>query len=429
MQLNPNLSVRRALAAATCTLLGSAAQTSQAESADDPWRLDTSVLYYSEQNRVTVIEPVVFLRKAIGEDSFLNFRLIYDTMTGASANGATPTDKPQTFTSPSGTTSYTTPTGQTPLSPFHDQRIALAAEWDKPVDRMSRTIYGINASTETDYTSVGLSAKWLQDLNDRLTTLTAGIAGSYDIVSPVGGAPTPMQLMSTVVPPPPGSESEGEGGSGKTKIVTDTIIGVTQVLSRRALMQFNYSIGYSSGYLTDPYKVVSVIDSTSGATLDYRYESRPDTRLRQSFFWETVYHFNQDVVHFSYRYFWDDWGIRANTAELHYRWELGKGSYLQPHLRYSVQSAANFYVYNLVNTDPVPAYASADYRLGDLTTTTVGLKFGMPVTPRSEVSLRVESITQSGNGSPSSAIGIQKNYDLFPTIKTAVAQITYTGRF
>jgi hypothetical protein len=427
MQLSPNVSIRRALAAATCTLLGSATQTSQADSADEPWRLDTSVLYYSEQNRVTVIEPVVFLRKAIGEDSFLNFRLVYDSMTGASANGATPTDKPQTFTSPSGTTSYTTPAGQVPLSPFHDQRIAIAADWEKPVDRMRRTIYGINASTETDYSSVGLSAKLLQDFNDRLTTLTVGIAGNYDSVMPVGGAPVPLQLMSTVVAPPPGSEGEGE--NGKSKVVTDAIIGVTQVLSRRALMQLNYSIGYSSGYLTDPYKFISVIDGTSGATLDYRYESRPDTRLRQSFFWETVYHFNQDVVHFSYRYFWDDWGIRANTADLHYRLELGKGSYLQPHLRYSVQSAANFYVYSLTNTDPVPAYASADYRLGDLATATVGIKFGMPVSPHSELSLRLESITQSGDGHPADAIGIQKNYDLFPTIKTAIAQITYTGRF
>lgn len=374
-----------------------------------------------------MIEPVVFLRKAIGEDSFLNFRLVYDSMTGASANGATPTDKPQTFTSPSGKTSYTTPAGEIPLSPFHDQRIAIAADWEKPVDRMRRTIYGINASTETDYSSVGLSAKLLQDFNDRLTTLTVGIAGNYDSVMPVGGAPVPLQLMSEVVAPPPGSESEGE--SGQSKIVTDAIIGITQVVSRRALMQLNYSVGYSNGYLTDPYKFVSVIDGSSGATLDYRYESRPDTRLRQSFFWETVYHFNQDVVHFSYRYFWDDWGIRANTADLHYRLELGKGSYLQPHLRYSVQSAANFYVHSLTNTDPVPAYASADYRLGDLTTATVGIKFGMPVSSHSELSLRLESITQSGDSHPADAIGIQKNYDLFPTIKTAIAQITYTGRF
>jgi len=427
MQLNDKASIRRALAAATCTLLGSASQTSHAEGGDEKWRVDTSVLYYSEQDRVTVVEPVVFLRKTTGEDSFVNFRLIYDTMSGASANGATPTNTPQTFTSASGTSTYTTPAGKIPLHDFSDQRVAVAVEWDKPVDHLSRAIYGINASTENDYRSIGLSATRLREFNNKLTTLTIGISGSYDSVMPIGGAPTPMQLMSSVVPPPPGGEDD-EGESGKTKLVTDAIVGITQVLTRRALTQFNYSIGYSSGYLTDPYKVVSVIDAT-GATIDYRFESRPDTRLRQSLYWKTAYHFDHDVMHFAYRYYWDDWGIHAHTADLHYRMELWKGAYLQPHLRYSTQTAANFYTYSLLNSSPVPAYASADYRLGELTTTTYGLKLGVPVGRTSEINLRVESITQSGNGYPADAIGIQKNYDLFPTINTTVVQITYTGHF
>jgi Protein of unknown function (DUF3570) len=429
MQLTPNAPIRRALAVATCTLLGTAPHPARADSGD--WRSDAAVLYYTEQDRVRVIEPAIFLRKQYADDSALNVRLVYDSMTGASPNGATATNKAQTFTGASGNGSYTTPAGKTPLRDFHDQRIAVAAEWEKPSSRMSRGIYGLNASVESDYSSIGASSTFLRDFNDKLTTLTAGLSVNLDEVSPKGGTPTGLQLLSTVTPSSGHGENEGEGGggNGKSKTGVDAIIGVTQVLSRRALTQLNYSIGYASGYLTDPYKVVSVIDGTSGETLDYRYEKRPGNRLRQSVYWKTVYHFEHDVVHLSYRYFWDDWGIKANTFDLHYRLELGRGVYLQPHGRYSRQTAADFYHHSLVGTDPVPNYASADYRLGDLTTTTYGLKLGIPVGRDSELSARVESITQSGNSHPADAIGIERNFDLFPTVKTHVYQITYTARF
>lgn len=432
MQLNSGASIRGALAFATCTLLGTSLQDSRADASADNWRVDSGVLYYSEQDRVTVIEPVFFLRKKTGEDKYFNARLIFDTMSGASANGATATDTPQTFTSPSGTTTYTTPAGQTPTHKFNDERVALALEWERPFGRERQIVYGANVSVESDYKSVGLSASLLQNFNDKLTTLTTGLSVSLDSVSPDGGVPVPMQLLSTVVvppPPPPGGEDDGDDEGGESKTALDAIVGVTQVLTRRALTQFNYSIGLSSGYLNDAYKVISVVDGTTGATVDYRFEGRPDSRLRQSLYWKYVYHLPQDVVHLSYRYYWDDWGITAHTVDLHYRFELLGRSYLQPHLRYSAQTAADFYHHSLVNTAPVPAYASADYRLGDLVTTTVGLKLGLPVGKSGEFSLRVESMKQTGDSYPADAIGVQRNFDLFPTINTTIAQITYTGRF
>lgn len=268
----------------------------------------------------------------------------------------------------------------------------------------------------------------MQDFNDKLTTFTAGIAGSYDLVQPIGGVPVPMQLMYPAPPPPPsgGEDDGGEGGKGKANV--EGIVGLTQVLTRRLLTQFNYSVGYTSGYLTDPYKVVSVVDA-SGASVNYRYESRPDNRIRQSVYWKTVYHLPHDVVHLSYRHYWDDWGVSADTVDLHYRLEFWKGSYLQPHARYATQSAADFYTHSLLDTNPVPVHASADYRLGDLVTTTFGLKFGLPVGKSSELSMRLETMTQSGNSNLANAIGIQKGFDLFPTIHANIAQLTYTGRF
>jgi hypothetical protein len=53
----------------------------------------------------------------------------------------------------------------------------------------------------------------------------------------------------------------------ETKDIIDVVIGVTQVVSRKMLVQLNYSFSNSSGYLTDPYKILSLVDGTSGDTI------------------------------------------------------------------------------------------------------------------------------------------------------------------
>ena len=202
-------------------------------------------------------------------------------------------------------------------------------------------------------------------------------------------------------------------GADDTKTVTDMILGITQVISRNTLMQINYSLGIQDGYLTDPYKIVTVVDSSTGLpdnsallnvnadALPYVYEKRPDSRQINSLFFKTTHHLKRDVVYFSYRYFWDDWGITSNTFDLKYRYEIGR-SYLQPHVRYYLQDAADFYRHNLVQGTDVDANGtvlldtvSSDYRLAKLTTTTLGLKYGYALGDNSEISFRGEFMNQS----------------------------------
>ena len=99
--------LRSALVAATCGLLGQAAPAVAAEPGD--WEFDSAILFYSENDRVTAIEPVLAGRRWYEDDSFLDIKLVLDALTGASANGAVPSSQAQTFTRPSGKGSYTTP--------------------------------------------------------------------------------------------------------------------------------------------------------------------------------------------------------------------------------------------------------------------------------------------------------------------------------
>ena len=482
MQLEGPSCIRTALTAASCGLLGIASPAAIA-AGTEATQADTALLYYAEHDgRVKVSEATARVEQPLGEGESVTVTPTVDVITGASPNGATMSDQPQTFSSVD-----TTPANTLPLKSFSDRRYAISVEWEQPLDRLTKSVLGANASTEKDYNSLGASASLSRDYNNKLTTLSAGIAGSLDSVEPAGGIVpqglTPLASAYAVASAAPAgtfdSENEyensyqprlddalvtptaaitapvhaittasgaiistGSGSSATSTIVNgsvarqtkkkesvDGMIGVTQVVNRRTLMQLNYSLGMSSGYLTDPYKIISMVDATSGQTLDYRTELRPDSRLRQSVYWKTVYHLSQDVIHFSYRYFWDDWGIRSNTVDLHYHFVLGDDFYLEPQFRYYTQSAADFYHHSLVDGATLPRYASADYRLAKMNSTSYGLKVAMAVGKDSELNARVTYMKQTGNSHPADAIGVQRTLDLYPGLEAVIAQLGYVLTF
>ncbi|MGD8595139.1 MAG: DUF3570 domain-containing protein [Gammaproteobacteria bacterium] len=445
MQLKKTKSIRGALATATCALLGTHLPQPAFASEPKNWSYDSALLYYSEKDRVTAVEPVISARGDLGDDQFINFKFVVDVLSGASANGAVPSDQTQTFSGPSGQRSYSVAPNQTPLDPtFEDTRFAASVLWEKPLSRKLKSLLGANFSTETDYTSLGVSATFTYDVNNKNTTFSAGAALNRDSVSPTGGTPDPFTEVPTSSTGGGEGEDDGEGeeggislGGGETKNVSDLLFGVTQILGRQTITQLNYSIGKSSGYLTDPYKLLSVVnadgelvpgvDDPSG--FRYLHEKRPDSRTRQSVYWKINHQFTDDVVYLTYRYFWDDWDIKSHTVDLRYRYELGRHHYLQPHARYYQQTAANFHKYFLLDGEPLPQYASADYRLGDMTTTTFGLLYGVELNKHSEFNFRAEYMKQSGDSYPAEAVGKLRNYNLFPDVEAIILQASYSYKF
>ena len=283
---------------------------------------------------------------------------------------------------------------------------------------------GTQGSVEYDYMSIGANGSVTRDFDRRNTQLTAGISVSQDTIDPEGGPPIPFASMA-----PAQTEQPRQDGT-KSKTVTDLLLGVTQVLNRTTLAQVNYSLSHSRGYHTDPFKLISVVDGTVGPDLgqpvDYIFEHRPDARDRQSLFGKIKHHLTNDVVDLSYRYLWDDWGVRSHTVDFHYRWQLDGEGFWQPHLRFYRQSATDFYTHSMIDGNPVPDFATADYRLGEMTAYTVGLKFGDDLSDTRGYSGRIEYYLQTGNGSPDDAIGAQRDQDLFPDVRALIAQFTYS---
>ena len=170
----------------------------------------------------------------------------------------------QTFTSPSGRKTYSTPAGEIPLDDtFLDTRFALNGSWSQPLARLYTVNAGLGFSSEYDYQHIGANFGLTRDFNQRNTTLSVstGVCPGHGQArrrsAAAAGANGRCRRRRLV----PGNRAD----STDTKNVLDVLLGVTQVLGRHTVLRVNLLVfSDSSGYLTDPYKILSVVDPVTG---------------------------------------------------------------------------------------------------------------------------------------------------------------------
>jgi len=445
-------SVANKLFAACGALLAS---NTQAATASD-WQIQPGLLLYSETDRVSVTAPMVFFNGALSERSRMSGDVIFDSITGATPTGqailgTVPTSQVSTITTP--VQSYhpvitvtspsralkpqrntikssnkavlaAAPSGVMPTAAINDQRSALSLSFEYDLTDTGRLNAGFNYSTESDYDSTGGSLSWLQDFNQRNTTLTASVAYTSDTITPnpidgITGIPRPMTNTGTPT-----------GQSSDTKNTLDALIGITQVLSKDDLLQVNLGYSNSEGYQNDPYKRISIVDDFG--EIAAVYEKRPQSRSRTTLYAKFIHHFSSNVLRLSYRGYSDSWDIGSDTlaAELRLPFELaGNQLYLQPRVRFYRQTKASFYTPYLDNSRPIPVLASSDRRLADLTSFTAGLEVGVDVGNNSTFSARVERLVQNGTAHPDTTPKAYAGVDQIPQLTAWSVVISFTSRF
>lgn len=416
-------------------------------------RIDSAVLFYQEAGgRVKATEPVVSVVFNSDSGDVLSLRLTSDTLTGATPNGATPWKQAQTFITPAhapgttttvtkasgGSTLVTIPgTGtvarQYVVAPnalpvdtgFMDQRYALDAGYSAQLGEATHLSFGAAGSTERDYRSLSANVGVAHDFNQKNTTASLGVSFEQDRSNPFFGTPAALTVMSAEVK-----------GPAATKTVVSLVTGVTQVVNRHWLVQLNYSLGSTDGYQADPYRIISVVDPSTGAPLQYLYEGRPKSRLRQSLYMGNKLALGPTVTDLSLRAYHDSWGISSFTADLSERVPLTSWLYVEPQARYYSQSAANFFHDYLVGGQPLPSVASSDSRLGQFNATTFGLKAGITfrtdsefsVARNSELYLQFQDYQQSGHGG-SGPVAALAGIDKFAGVKATSLIVGYTFAF
>lgn len=416
-------------------------------------QIDAATLVYAEQGgRVVAVEPTANLAIHSADGRQLTLNLTADAVSGATPNGAVPATVSQNFVTPlraaGSSMTVTSASGgstviQLPPTPgqiataalgrqytvlanslpvdrgFHDHRGALDIGWAQPLGAITEVGIGAGYSREQDYQALTATSHVSQNLNDNNTTVSLSLNFENDSSFPFGGVPTPLTDMS----------GQWNAPSAKDKTQVGFVLGLTQVLARRWLVQLNYSFDQQNGYENDPYRVISVVDFLSGNPVRTLYENRPSQRQTNSIYLNNKIDFAPFITEIGFRYYKDDWGIQSSTVEVSERMNVGKYVFLEPSFRWYQQTAANFFQYYLVNKQALPTFASSDSRLGAFHSTTIGAKLGLDLSPRSEIYLKGEYYGQYGNDHPADAIGQLKQQNLFAGIKATMVFMGYTYDF
>jgi hypothetical protein len=413
---NKKKNIAQSLALAAASLISSG---TFAEANDDQWKFSGSLLLYSEKERVSASEMILTADKSFNDGGRLAYKVIFDTLTGASANGAIVQKEAQTFTRPSGNGQFTISPNETSLDDtFKDTRYQFNINWSDVLTKDYRYTVGSNFSKEYDYQSIGVNAGISKELDRKNTTLSLGFSFASDTVTPIGGRPLGLSRFNSLKQKK--SILNGDGNIDTSEI----LLGWTQIINRRMITQFNYGYSTVDGYLTDPFKILSVINQKAEVQR-YVYESRPEKRTQHRFFTSTKYHLEDSILNLSYRYFVDDWEIKSHTIDFKWLFFVNNKHRLEPHIRYYQQSAADFYHPYLADNQKLPSFASADYRIGEMKAFTLGLKYGFTFDSQRRIEVRAEYYRQTPEAHEKEAILAASHLDLYPEIEAFSLQFTY----
>ncbi|MDD4914925.1 MAG: DUF3570 domain-containing protein [Methylococcales bacterium] len=247
---------------------------------------------------------------------------------------------------------------------------------------------GAGVSIEHDYLSRFGNLGGRLDFNRKLTSVNWG----FSYTSSQTHAQE-MQYVSYTNYPASSQSSESFGAQGLTYLNGERQdyslnLGLSQVLSKNALLTAGFGFTSSNGYQANPYKGVSDYNTTPSSLAGYWLinggivaERRPGER--NQFTWNGSYlHYLeplQATAKLNYNFFHDDWGVNAHTFELEWRQALGWGWTFTPRGRYYTQTAANFFTPYLINPSAkqlVSSYYSSDQRLAGFGALSAGATLG-----------------------------------------------------
>jgi hypothetical protein len=301
--------------------------------------------YRESGGRVAVQSQTALIEQDLGTDYHARVTGTVDAIAGA-----TPTGEP----APAGS-------DQVRLTQLYDHRKAWNVDLSRQFARVNLAA-GFGVSREHDYVSYGWSLNALTDFNQKNTTVLTGVAGTDDDVKVFFQGPYVKKRSN------------------------DVIVGITQLLDPRTSVSFNATWGRTTGFLSDPYKLVEKnIEVIPGIFLRQTFgENRPAERDK----WVALASLNRafpalrGALDTSYRYYRDTFGTAAHTVETAWFQRLGEKFILRPGFRFYQQGAADFYHYRLDDTTIMPVrrpsangpFYSSDFRLTAFRSYNTGLK-------------------------------------------------------
>jgi hypothetical protein len=232
----------------------------------------------------------------------------------------------------------------TTASPFRETRKA----WDftaEAVVRDSTLTASVSRSREPDYQADAASLDLAHEVFGGMSTVSLGFTRGADLVGMKGqpgwiGRATHWQYRA----------------------------GLTQILSPRWLVSLNAEAMADSGYLGSPYRSARVFGA-------FVHERNPSTRSSRAVKLRSVTDTHAwlagSAVRAEYRYYWDNWAVRAHTTEVGASKPVRERLLLDLSLRLHSQGKALFYSDN-ASTETL--YISRNRQLSSFTSTSLATR-------------------------------------------------------
>jgi Protein of unknown function (DUF3570) len=228
----------------------------------------------------------------------------------------------------------------TTASPYKERRTEYGLGLEYAV-RDANLTFGLSRSKEPDYVADAFSVDVSQETFGGMTTVNLGFTRAADQVG-----------QATL-----GFFDQARHWQYR--------LGVTQILTPRWIASANLEAIADSGYLGNPYRAARVF----GAAVP---ENLPRTRSSRALNLRAIGDLgSRDAVRGSYRYFWDNWEIRAHTLEAGYSRYVGESFLLDGFVRHYRQSAASFYS---DDAQALNTYVTRNRQLGTYDGNTLGGK-------------------------------------------------------
>lgn len=256
-------------------------------------------------------------------------------------------------------------------SPYDEQRHEVSAGIDYLHGNSIMSLSYTN-SNESDYEANTASFGISMDMFANMTTVSMGYAHGWDTVGQ-NGNPTFSEEVRR----------------------HNYRLGLSQVITKKMLMEFNFEGITDEGFLNNPYRVVRY--DAGGGTTGTQSEVYPRTRTSAAFAVRSKYYMPWPAaVSGEYRYYTDTWEIDANTIRIAYTHPFSDGLTLEASYRFYSQSAAEFYsdLFPFMNAQN---FLARDKELSTFQSHTIGAKASLDLISKGWQGIDRASINLSVN--------------------------------
>lgn len=238
-----------------------------------------------------------------------------------------------------------------------DTRIYPSLHWTRSNEKTGNAIgASVSLSSEFDYQSRGIGfnlTRLSKDKNRQFDFKAQAFFDTWKVILPV-------ELR------PAGQEDGHDHYDSQPRDSYSASFSLSQVINTRLQAMLIAEPSYQHGLLATRYQRNYFTDGSE------RAENLPGSRyklpvaLRMSYFLDD--HF---IVRAFYRYYMDDWGIRAHTAEIEVPVKFTPFFSLSPFYRYNAQQGTRYFK-PYGQHDPQETYYTSDYDLSTLHSSFVG---------------------------------------------------------